>query len=70
MALSDERLKEISLEKTKNGNATSKALAAQRELWERAGCPFDGFHHDYTLDNRMFEDDYVYEEHTIVNKTR
>ena len=42
--LSDEELKKISLQKEKNGNATKTALIAQRELWIRAGHPFDGFH--------------------------
>ena len=38
--LSTEELKKISLEKNKKGNATSKALKAQKIIWERAGQPF------------------------------
>lgn len=35
MALSDEELHEISMQKKKNGCATKEALKAQRILWER-----------------------------------
>ncbi len=35
MALPDEELHEISMQKKKNGCATKEALKAQRILWER-----------------------------------
>ena len=56
--MSDEELRKLSLKKEANGIATSDALKAQRELWDRAGRPFDGFHHNNILDNNsMFADD-------------
>ena len=38
--LSTEELRKISLEKNKKGIATSRALKAQKIIWERAGEPY------------------------------
>ena len=40
-AMTDEELRELSLQKNKKGNATSDALTAQRILWARSGCGFN-----------------------------
>lgn len=42
--LSDEELRKMSLEKQKNGCATSEALSAQRILYERATGGFRRIH--------------------------
>ena len=41
--LSKEELQKISLEKNKKGNATSKALKAQRILFVMGGCSFQNY---------------------------
>lgn len=38
--LPTEELRKISLEKNQKGIATSRALQAQKIIWERAGKPF------------------------------
>lgn len=51
-----DELREISLQKTKRGNATSQALKAQRVLWWRDGFGF-GNHSDRV---NTTSDDYCY----------
>lgn len=46
----DEELREISLQRKKNGSYTQRALKAQRILWKRAGCPFAGWTENTNLD--------------------
>ncbi|WP_192813540.1 MULTISPECIES: hypothetical protein [unclassified Megasphaera] len=36
----DEELREISMQRKKNGSYTQRELKAQRILWKRTGCPF------------------------------
>ena len=43
--LPPEELRELSLQKRKNGNATSEAIAAQRILHARSGHTFDQHSH-------------------------
>ena len=43
MALSDEELRKLSMQKTKRKKtATRDALRAQQLIWERSGCPYGG----------------------------
>ncbi len=46
----DEELREISMQRKKNGSYTQRALKAQRILWKRAGCPFVNWTHNANLD--------------------
>lgn len=54
--LPTDELREISLRKTKRGNATSQALKAQRILWWRSGFCFEK-HSDRV---NTTSDDYCY----------
>ena len=44
-SMTKEEIERISLEKNAKGVATSRALAAQKHLWKKAGEPFSGSDH-------------------------
>lgn len=43
--MTKEEIVSISMEKNNKGIATSRALAAQKHIWEKAGEPFSGSDH-------------------------
>lgn len=59
--MTDEELRELSVQKFKNGRYKKAALYAQRELWERRNWgtkedPFiDDGHHDVTIEDLQYE---------------
>lgn len=45
--MTEDELKELSLQKKKNGCYTSRALAAQRKLWDQFHYPINNYVEEY-----------------------